>query len=497
MFGEFDLWGVFQVSALAGRLGRAALRQFVRLFRREGGNVAPLMALLIVPIAGAFALVIETGDWYLTQRNLQNAADSAAIAAATTGTTNEATKCGTVKGDFCFEARAAAAKYGYVDGTGNVTVTPTYGVACPGAVAACYTATLTTKIPLYLTKLVGYQGNTTIGSARAQTIRAVAVVSKGDPVNYCLMALGNGTGNANAAFRLNGGGGNGGNSNIDLSGCDLFSNGGMNCNGNPLTSSPYGDAVGTPNSCGANHNTITMQADPYASLDANPPIPANPCAIYPQATGSSIAAAQTITPTTSFTSPVRLCGNSRLNLGDINITTPNAVLVIYNGSLDLQGHTLSTSGNGSLTIIFSGTVANGGATTYTHSPVNTTGSGVIDIAAPSSSTATFKGVAIMQDSRLTGNRNNNDITYHGNDPTLDIQGLLYLPNSNLNIAGAINMHTAGLSCIGIIAKTILISGGAYIFKNDAVGVTAACPAAGLTLPGVNGTTSRRGLALVQ
>ena len=70
------------MSALAGRLERA-LGRFVSLFRREGGNVAPLMALLIVPIAGALALVIETGDWYLAQRNLQNAADSAAIAAAT------------------------------------------------------------------------------------------------------------------------------------------------------------------------------------------------------------------------------------------------------------------------------------------------------------------------------------------------------------------------------------------------------------------------------
>lgn len=448
------------------------------------------MALLIVPIAGALALVIETGDWYLAQRNLQNAADSAAIAAATTGTTNEATKCTTVKGDFCFEAKGAAAKYGFVDGTGNVTVTPTYGVSCPGGVAACYSATLTTKIPLYLTKLVGYQGDTTIGSARAQTIRAVAVVSKGDPVNYCLIALGTGSGNANAAFRLNGG------PNADLTGCDLFSNGGMNCNGNLLLTSPYGDAVGSPDSCGANHNVITAITDPYAALDANPPIPTNNCTSYPQATGSNIAAAQTINSTTDFTSAVKLCGNSKLS-SDINITTADAVLVVYNGSLDLFGHTLSTSGNGSLTIIFSGSVANGGATTYNHMPVNTTGTGAIDIAAPSDSTATFKGVAIMQDSRLTGNKNNVDITYSGNDPSLGIQGLLYFPNSNLTISGAINMHTAGLSCIGVIAKTILINGNGSIFKNDAVGVTAACPQSGLVLPTVNGTTSRHGLALVQ
>lgn len=494
MFGEFDLWGAFQVSALAGRLGRAALRQFVRLFRREGGNVAPLMALLIVPIAGAFALVIETGDWYLAQRNLQNAADSAAIAAATTGTTNEATKCGTVKGDFCFEARAAAAKYGYVDGTGNVTVTPTYGVACPGAVAACYTATITRKLPLYLTKLVGYQGDTTIGSARAQIIKAVAVVSKGDPVNYCMMTLGTGD-----SFVLKGG------PNADMPGCDLFSNGNLACSGHTLPSSPFGYAVGS-SSCGATPvGGQTTKADPYLALDGNPPIPTGSCSNTPPQ-GSSGPILGTDSSTWNGTV---LCGDVRLN-SNVCITAANTVLTIYNGHLDLAGRALRTSSTnpscttppnsspGSLTIIFTGpaTGNTGAGVTYTHTPIDSGSGGIIDIAAPNS--GALSGIAIMQDSRENGSRDANDMSAFGNSPTLDIQGLIYMPNANLSYRGAINLHSDGLSCIGIIAKTVTIKGTGSLLNNFApAGVTLQCPAAGLALPGVPGTTSRHGLALVQ
>jgi hypothetical protein len=323
-----------------------------------------------------------------------------------------------------------------------------------------------------------------------------------------MMALGNGTGTGNGG-NGNGNGNNGsaftlnGAQSADLTGCDLFSNGGLNCNGNLLLTAPYGDAVGTPNSCGANHNTVTHQVDPFSSLDANPPIPAGSC--------SGGTPQGTLGPTLSTSSATWngqvLCGDVRLN-NDVCITDPNTVLTIYNGHLDLAGHALRTSSAnpacttppntpaGSLTIIFTGPpTGNTGGTTYNHIPVNSTGTGVIDIAAPAS--GTLKGVAIMQDSRQNGNRDNNDITYHGNDPTLNIQGLLYLPNSNVNIAGAINLHDSGLSCIGIIANTIVISGSGSIFKNDAVGVTTGCPQAGLTLPTVAGTTSRNALALVR
>jgi hypothetical protein len=76
-----------------------------------------------------------------------------------------------------------------------------------------------------------------------------------------------------------------------------------------------------------------------------------------------------------------------------------------------------------------------------------------------------------------------------------VQGLIYMPNGNFEVAGAIDMHTGGLSCVGVIAQTILVNGNGSFFNGDPLGVTAQCPQAGLTLPTVPGTGAR--LALIQ
>ena len=55
-----------------------------------------------------------------------------------------------------------------------------------------------------------------------------------------------------------------------------------------------------------------------------------------------------------------------------------------------------------------------------------------------------------------------------------------MPNGNFGISGAINLHSGGLSCIAIIAETILVNGQGSIFNNP----TSQCAAAGLTLPTV-------------
>jgi Flp pilus assembly protein TadG len=446
--------------------------------RRETGAVSPVFALMLVPLVGGLGMAAEATNWYMTHRAMQNAADGAAVAAATNGTINEATKCATA-GDFCYEAKAAAARNGFVNGTGNVTVTADYlTTGCPGTVKSCYSVSITKKLPLTLLQIAGFTGDTTVGSARAQTVVASSIARAPVPVGYCSMALG--TGNS---FTINGG------PNVNLAGCDLWSNGNLRCNGaNSDTGVSYGGAAGT-SSCGATQvGGQATKTDPMSGLSAN--IPANTCTSYPQNVGSAIVAPNIITSSTSFASPLKLCGNVRLGT-NVNITTSGAEIVVYNGSLDLYGLKLSTSGSGSVTVIFSGTVLNGGPVTYTQIPVDTVHGGVIDIAAPTS--GTFKGVAIMQDSSLTGNRNGVDMVYAGNNPTLDIQGLLYLPNSNFDIHGAINLHSSGLRCIGVIAKTVTVGGNGSIFDNTGVGVTADCAAAGLSLP----TATVVRLALVQ
>jgi len=65
---------------------RRTFAQSVRRFlRSRRGNIAALTALLIIPLAALMGMATEGGGWFLAQRAAQNAADSAAIAAATNG----------------------------------------------------------------------------------------------------------------------------------------------------------------------------------------------------------------------------------------------------------------------------------------------------------------------------------------------------------------------------------------------------------------------------
>src|SRR5437763_17199953 len=78
----------------------------------ESGAVAFVFALTATVIIAGLGLGIDVGVWHRTDRNLQNGADAAAIAAARNGTSS-----------YQSEAKAVAAQYGLIDGSGGVTVT--------------------------------------------------------------------------------------------------------------------------------------------------------------------------------------------------------------------------------------------------------------------------------------------------------------------------------------------------------------------------------------
>src|SRR5260370_38404262 len=56
-----------------------------RLRKDQRGTVSVIMGLLIVPLVGALGIGFEVSNWYMTTRGMQNAADAAALAAASNG----------------------------------------------------------------------------------------------------------------------------------------------------------------------------------------------------------------------------------------------------------------------------------------------------------------------------------------------------------------------------------------------------------------------------
>jgi hypothetical protein len=382
-----------------------------------------------------------------TQRALQDAADAAAIAAATNASSN-----------YDVEAIAVAAQYGFRNGVNNVTVTPSNTATCPSGAGSgpCYSVTVSYATPLLLAQLTGYQGDTTVGGAPAKIISATAVAVQGDTNRpYCLLALG--TSGTDPAIRANGA------PFANLSGCNVMSNTGATCNGHDLQAD-FGDAYGIDNGCGVvQHSNLQKAADPYASLATQ--IPSDPCSSYPQEPAKKkdppLPATNKPSGTVSWSGTVAICGDLQL-AG--NVTLPeDTTLVIYNGQLDTNGYTLRSEEGDGVTVIFAG--SNG---SYVHAP---TGGGTLDFAAPTS--GPWSGIAIYQSPSLTSGV---DISAAGNSPTWDITGAVYLPHSSVTFSGAVNKSSNGKSCFAMVVDNITVNGTGSILAHGE------CPQAGVTMP---------------
>ena len=180
----------------------------------QRGNIAVMMAFLLPILVGGLGFGFEASNWYLQTRAMQNAADSAAIAAATNASSN-----------YDVEAKAVAAQYGFVDGTNNVTVTASNTAACPAGGNTCYSVTITSMVPLYLSQVVGYAGDTTVNGVKEKKLSSASIANQSTIQQpLCLLTLATtGTGlRSNGAPKAN------------FNGCSVMSNSAATCNGSNL-----------------------------------------------------------------------------------------------------------------------------------------------------------------------------------------------------------------------------------------------------------------------
>ncbi|WP_165938463.1 pilus assembly protein TadG-related protein [Parafrankia sp. BMG5.11] len=437
------------------------LRMLLSWFYCNRAAIAPMTAILMVPVVGSIAYAIELGSWQYLQRSAQNAADSAALAAATVNSGTATT--GSLSSN---EARAAARQFGFVDGVNSASVTSAL-TSCPPGVAAgsiCYEAIVGTTFPLSFSRVIGFgaPGQTSQSIvARAVAIAAGSSGGGGAPTNaVCVWTFNlldtNGTPQAN------------------LDGCAALSNGNMVCAGNGLLAD-YAVAGGTVTGPCANpqgginlSGQTGLPADPYAGMVSS--IPPNTCRNYPR-----LGEEDVVQIDGEMSGEIKLCGDIQLK-GDVTLTGNATKLVIYNGRLDLNRHTVKTAAGATATVIFSGTTDS----TYHHYPVDFgtgSGSGVMEIEAPTGSADPFKGVAVYQDPRL-GNTNVG-FTYTGNKPAWKITGAIYLPNANVTFSGIVDKADDGSYCQILVADTVRIDGTGKI-----IGDVTGCAAAGITPPTV-------------
>lgn len=416
----------------------ACLEAFCAFARDECGASIVAIALSMPVLIGAMGLAAEISYWRLHHRAMQNAADSAAIAAATN---NGPT--------YVAEALSVTAQYGFPNGSGQITVAVANPDTAAACTANCYKVTVSDNVSLFLAQIVGYGGssssqNGVIGgsSQRSTTITANAVATTVKPYTYCVLALAT-SGKQGLTSH--------GAPNADLNGCNTMSNTGADCTGHNLNAN-VGDAHGTNSGCGITQNSsVSPIADPFSNLASS--IPPDTCNNkYPQEptqkNNPALPISNQLSGSYGFGATKVLCGDQQL-IG--NTTINDTVLVIENGQLDTNGYTLQGTG---LTVIFSGS----NNPNYEHIP---TGGGTLDITAPTD--GTWSGVAIYQDPSLTKNV---DISAAGNSPTWDISGLVYLPHSSVTLSGAVNKSSQGLRCFELVMDNLTINGTGDIFANN-------------------------------
>ncbi len=238
-----------KIITRAKTLGRRLRNRLFGYLPNRRGNVAAIIALTLVPLAGVMGMAAEGSNWFLNQRAQQNAADSAVVAAATLALQDYYSNCASSScswgSSYPTEGKAVANKFGYLDGTGTVTVSvtgPDTPTACPANVVAsgiqvagaatCFKATVTRSIPLYMTHLLGFNGNKGTG---VEWVSASAIAGPvAEPADICFLTLGWGAyshGSQHYAMQFHGSSG------INLQGCPVGTNGGMNCTGHTTLNS--------------------------------------------------------------------------------------------------------------------------------------------------------------------------------------------------------------------------------------------------------------------
>jgi Flp pilus assembly protein TadG len=426
----------------------AARNALFRFLRDRAGNVAIISALCLPIVLGAFGIGAEAASWIASKRALQNAADAAAVAAATNAGSS-----------YADEAKGVAAQYGFKDGTNNVTVTASNSATCPAGAGTgpCYSVTVSYATPLLLAQVVGYGGDTTLSGSPAKIISATAVAVQGPTQrDYCLVALAKS--GADPALTTDGA------PNADLSGCNIASNTGATCNGHNLQAD-NGDAHTQNNGCGIQqHSNMGTVDDQYAAMASAIPS-TDPCpSRYPSRNYATkpvkkgdppLPAENTPSGTLSGGGVQTICGDF-VPSGDLTITQ-DTTIVIRNGSLDANGYTIQTTNGAHATFVFAGGAANPNGAGYTHT---VTGGGTLDIQAPES--GDWKGMTLYQDPALTSGVN---IAAAGNSPTWNMTGAVYFPRANVTLSGAVNKSANGKSCFIMVADTVRINGTGSILAH--------------------------------
>lgn len=397
-----------------------------RLVRDEGGAVALIFALVISILLGLLGLGVEIGSWYTVRRDLQTAADAAALAAALERSRGKPEES-------IAQALREAQRNGFVQTEAGYFVinSPPQSGALAGH-ADAVEAILRDRRRLMFSRLF-LQEDPVIAA------RAVAAVGTGGEA--CVLAL-----HPTAPGAIRGSG----TADIMLPGCLLASNStdeaSINLTGvvvvNALSVTTAGQIAQTSN--------VTVNLD-YPPTEQAPPL-RDP---YADVEVGAV-------PPCDFTSEVKVTNNHTRNFD------PG----VYCAGIAITGGTANFKA-GTYYIVDSGLTVNGGTlrgvysnelegVTFVFTTRNVTGTAIggVDIRgnptmklrAPADEGNPFRGILFFQDRRASPGATNK---FNGNS-NMELQGAIYFPSQEVQWNG--NNATGSADCIQVVARTVSFLG---------------------------------------
>ncbi len=379
------------------------------------GAISFTVGLMATAILGVSGLTIDAGDWYMTRRAMQEAADAAAIGAATeiyaNGTQAQAVSAGTTD----------AQLNGFTTGNG---ITVNVSVSADTA-----TATISKPATLLFSALF-------LANAPTITVTAQAsVVPGGAPL--CILAT-NGT--ASGAFAHNGSGSLIGNQ------CGVV----VDSTSSTATIVNGSGTIQTEGLCGPGSYSISSSASvnplPTSCQSESDPLYPLPTNLAPTNVNAACDYNNSSYNKSTTISPGVYCGGITLT-GSATVTFQPGVYILRDGPLQAQGSSVINA-TGGVAFYLSGATG----VHVAEDAVTFSGNASVNITAPS--TGPLAGIAFYQDhSAATGSITN---TINGS-VAANIDGVLYFGNQNIVINGSSNTSDE-YPYTGVIGNTVTFNG---------------------------------------
>ena len=313
-----------------------------------------------------------------------------------------------------------------------------------------YSGSVTATVPATLVSGLGFS---TID------VRVTANAKKGaSPDDSCILTLDQTKPVSHVSLTFNG------SPNIDLSNCTVRSNTSLTCNGHPTGARAL--AAGSATGCSISQSNVGVVPDIHAALAANISLKCGAKKLGATWTpGSPPVGSMVVVVSTSTHTEYHICGDLTLDgTGYLTGETPasDTVIVVENGNLVIEkGASISTSRT---TIVLAGDNKSASSLKF---PNGAGHQATLNLSPPRTSANPWRGVALYQDPTLTNNVDN----FWGPGASLTVDGLVYLPQSNVVISG--NSTSGNSACTKIVANSFTTNGSVDLdFKQTASGCTA-------------------------